>query len=103
MACPGSNDDLLPDARTKLFGGESPEQVFQFLQASGEDDLQARDIIKLVQTERNDEIRATGIGKIIYGLLFGVLAVIAWLVVICIPSSWLLYRERGMAFVFAVA
>jgi hypothetical protein len=96
-----SPDDLLPNVRTQLFSGESPEQVYEYLQANGLDDEQAKSLIKLVQCERSDEIRAMGIGKIIYGLIFGVLAGIAWLVDLSFPSKWWLMREDF--YIFAIA
>jgi uncharacterized protein YjeT (DUF2065 family) len=63
------SEKLASEARAKLIGGEPAAQVLQFLQSNGMEEKQAAALITDVKRERNDTLRAIGIGKIVVGSL----------------------------------
>ena len=61
---------LAVDARAEIIWGTAPEKVRESLLSKGVDEADAAELIESVMRERSETIRAEGIKKLVYGILF---------------------------------
>ena len=62
-----NTETILREARAKIIWGEPRQSVLEYMQASGLGDKDANDYLDSLFRERADDIRKTGIKKILIG------------------------------------
>ncbi|MDB6024798.1 MAG: hypothetical protein JWM68_1021 [Verrucomicrobiales bacterium] len=73
-----NRDQLETQARAKIIWGEKPETVVVFLMSHGLDGNEAWGIVQEMQAERTATIRASGVKKIIVGVVLMLVPVAAY-------------------------
>jgi len=64
-----SNDRIESEARARIFWGEAPESVLDYLKSQGFVDTEAQALVNSLRQERADSVRSTGRTNIIVGTL----------------------------------